>query len=66
MLPLGALRAVRSDDQLPGDYLFGTAPSDAEWRTQLASQTRLTVDAADALVVVHEAWARVVAAEHGK
>jgi hypothetical protein len=39
----------------PG-YLFGAAPSDDEWRTQLACQTRLTVDATDALAVVREAW----------
>ena len=50
-------------NRLPGDYLFGAAPSEAEWRTQLAGQTRLTVDAADALAVVRETWARAVAAE---
>jgi hypothetical protein len=45
--------------------VFETPPSDAEWQSQLAGQTRLTVDAADALAVVREAWARVVAAERG-
>jgi predicted nucleotidyltransferase component of viral defense system len=47
----------------PGDFAFETPPSDAAWRSQLAGQTRLTVDAADALAVVREAWARVVATE---
>jgi predicted nucleotidyltransferase component of viral defense system len=50
-------------NQPPGDFVFETPPSDAAWRSQLAGQTRLTVDAADALAVVREAWARVVAAE---
>lgn len=50
----------------PGSYVFGTPPSEAEWQSQLAGQTRLTVNAADALAVVREAWARVVAVEHGK
>ncbi len=52
-------------NQPPGDYVFETPPSDAAWQSQLARRTRLTVDAADALAVVREAWARVVAAEHG-
>jgi predicted nucleotidyltransferase component of viral defense system len=47
-------------NQPPGYYVFETAPSEAEWQSQLASQTRLTVDAADALAAVREAWARVV------
>lgn len=51
-------------NQPPGDYLFNSAPSDAEWRSQLAGQTRLSVAAADALAAVREAWARVAAAEH--
>lgn len=53
-------------NQPPGVYVFETPPFDAEWQSQLAGQTRLTVDAADALAVVGEAWARVVAAECGK
>jgi predicted nucleotidyltransferase component of viral defense system len=52
-------------NQPPGSYVFDTPPSEAEWQSQLAGQTRLTVDAADALAVVREAWARVVANEQG-
>jgi predicted nucleotidyltransferase component of viral defense system len=52
-------------NQPPGFYVFETPPSEAEWQSQLAGQTRLTVDAADALAVVREAWARVIAAERG-
>ena len=52
-------------NQPPGDYAFQTPPSDAEWQSQLAGQTRLTVGAADALAVVREAWARVVTSERG-
>lgn len=51
--------------QPPGYYLFETPPSDAEWQSQLAGQTRLTVNAADALAALREAWARVVVAERG-
>lgn len=51
-------------NQPPDYYMFKTPPSDAEWQSQLAGQTRLTVDAADALAVVREAWARVVDGEH--
>ena len=63
-----ALRLYRQygpTNQPPGSYVFETPPSEAEWRSQLAGQTRLTVDAADALAIVREAWARVIAAEHG-
>jgi len=52
-------------NQPPGSYVFEIPPSEAEWQSQLAGQTRLTVDASDALAVVREAWARVIAAEHG-
>jgi predicted nucleotidyltransferase component of viral defense system len=52
-------------NQPPGSYVFETPPSEAEWQSQLAGQTRLTVDAADALAPVREAWARVVAVEDG-
>lgn len=45
--------------------MFETAPREAEWQSQLAGQTLLTVDAADALAIVREAWARLIAAEHG-
>jgi predicted nucleotidyltransferase component of viral defense system len=50
-------------NQPPGDYVFETPPSDAAWQSQLAGQTRLSVDATEALAVVREAWERVVAAE---
>ena len=45
-------------NQTPGEYLFKTAPSDAQWQTQLAGQTRLTITAAEALAAVHDSWAR--------
>lgn len=38
---------------------FTRAPTEADWRSQLAGQTRLTVSARDALSAVHDAWARV-------
>lgn len=60
---LGLYRRFGPTNQPPGHYVFGTPPSDAEWQSQLAGQTRLTVGAADALAVVRGAWARVVAAE---
>lgn len=43
----------------PGSYLFDQAPSEAEWRSQLAAQTRLTISAADALDAVRDAWVSV-------
>ena len=52
-------------NQPPGSYVFETPPSDAEWQSQLAGQTRLTINAADALAAVREAWARIRAAENG-
>ena len=36
------------------------APAEADWRNQLAGQTRLTVSSEDALSAVHDAWARVI------
>jgi predicted nucleotidyltransferase component of viral defense system len=60
---LGLYRRFGPTNQPPGDYLFESPPSDAEWRSQLAGQTRLSVAAADALEAVREAWARVAAAE---
>ncbi len=63
----GALELYRRfgpTNRPPGRYVF-EPPSDAEWQTQLAGQTRLSVDAAEDLAVVREAWARVVAALHG-
>jgi predicted nucleotidyltransferase component of viral defense system len=44
----------------PGSYLFNRAPSEAEWQSQLAGQTRLTVSASEALAVVRDAWARAI------
>jgi predicted nucleotidyltransferase component of viral defense system len=43
-----------------GSYLFNRAPSEAEWQSQLAGQTRLTVSASEALAVVRDAWARTI------
>lgn len=43
----------------PASYLFDRAPSEAEWRSQLAGQTRLTIGAFDALDAVRDAWACV-------
>jgi hypothetical protein len=40
----------------PVPHMFNRAPSDAEWQSQLAGQTRLAVSAAEALKVVREAW----------
>lgn len=39
---------------------FTKAPTEADWRNQLAGQTRLTVSPRDALSAVHDAWARVI------
>jgi predicted nucleotidyltransferase component of viral defense system len=41
----------------PGLYLFNRAPSEAEWQSQLAGQTRLSISASEALAVVRDAWA---------
>ncbi|UNB56037.1 nucleotidyl transferase AbiEii/AbiGii toxin family protein [Mycolicibacterium sp. YH-1] len=49
-------------NRAPGPYLFRGAPSDAEWRTQLAGQTRLSVSATDALQAVRTAWRQAVRA----
>jgi hypothetical protein len=57
-----ALRLYRQfgpTNQPPADYLFKTAPSDAQWRAQLAGQTRLTITAAEALATVRDSWTRV-------
>jgi predicted nucleotidyltransferase component of viral defense system len=43
----------------PAPYLFDRPPSESEWRSQLAGQTRLAIGASDALDAVREAWARV-------
>lgn len=39
---------------------FTKAPTEADWRNQLAGQTRLTVSSRDALSAVHDAWARAI------
>jgi hypothetical protein len=44
----------------PGLYLFDNPPSDAEWQSPLAGQTRLTIRASEALNAVRDAWAPVV------
>lgn len=44
----------------PAPHLFDRPPSESDWRSQLAGQTRLTIGASDALSVVREAWAHVV------
>lgn len=44
----------------PRSWMFHKAPSATQWRAQLASQTRLTVDASDALRVVREAWSNAI------
>ena len=41
-----------------------TAPTDAQWQTQLAGQTRSTITAAEALATVGDSWAR--AADDGR
>lgn len=40
----------------PQAWMFSTPPTAAQWRAQLASQTRLTVSADEALQVVRAAW----------
>lgn len=40
--------------------MFDRAPTDAEWKAQLAGQTRLTVSADKALAEVREAWRQAV------
>ncbi|MFD6857603.1 nucleotidyl transferase AbiEii/AbiGii toxin family protein [Rhodococcus sp. NPDC060090] len=45
-------------NRMPGRHLFERPPSEADWRSQLAGQTRLTRTASETLVIVCEAWAR--------
>jgi predicted nucleotidyltransferase component of viral defense system len=57
-----ALRLYRQfgpTNQPPADYLFKTAPSEAQWQAQLAGQTRLTITATEALAAVRDSWTRV-------
>jgi predicted nucleotidyltransferase component of viral defense system len=53
-------------NQTPGEYLFKTGPSDAQWQTQLAGQTRLTITAAEALATVRDSWARATDGGHSR
>jgi hypothetical protein len=63
---LGAIDAAAEDlyrrygptNQPPVPHDFTKAPTEAEWRNQLASQTRLTASPSDALAV-RDAWAQV-------
>ncbi len=66
---MGAIDAAAEDlyrrygptNQPPAPHDFATAPTEADWRNQLAGQTRLTVSARDALGDVRDAWAQIVA-----
>ena len=49
-------------NQPPADHMFTTAPTNTDWRSQLAGQTRITVSAKDALATVRAAWAHAVGA----
>ena len=40
----------------PTSRLFMSAPTDAEWQSQLAGQTRITISARQALDAAREAW----------
>jgi hypothetical protein len=56
----GPLHRHGPTNQPPAPWLFRSAPTDAEWRSQLAGQTRLTVSAREALDLVREAWRAAV------
>ncbi|WP_425271204.1 nucleotidyl transferase AbiEii/AbiGii toxin family protein [Mycobacterium gastri] len=53
-------RRFRPTNRPPAPNDFTRAPTEAEWQTQLAGQTRLTVSANEALATVRGAWARAV------
>ena len=63
---IGAINAEAADlfrrygptNRVPGEHLFEQPPDEADWRSQLAGQTRLTTTASGALVVVRQAWER--------
>jgi hypothetical protein len=65
---LGAIDGLAADlyrrhgptNRPPSARLFTKAPTDAEWRAQLAGQTRITVSARQALAAVREAWRAAV------
>lgn len=66
---LGAIDSQAADlyrrygptNRLPASRLFMSAPSDAEWQSQLAGQTRITISAGQAVVAVRDAWRAAVA-----
>ncbi|MGU3581925.1 nucleotidyl transferase AbiEii/AbiGii toxin family protein [Rhodococcus sp. C26F] len=45
-------------NRVPGNHLFEQPPDEADWRSQLAGQTRLTSTASEALAIARRAWAR--------
>ncbi|WP_082067900.1 nucleotidyl transferase AbiEii/AbiGii toxin family protein [Mycolicibacterium llatzerense] len=60
----GLFRRFGPTNKHPADYLFRSAPSDADWQAQLAGQTRLTVSAKDALHAVRAAWRNAISCSH--
>lgn len=64
---LGAIDGAAEDlyrrygptNQPPTPHDFTKAPTEAEWQSQLAGQTRLTVSPRDALRTVRDTWAEV-------
>ncbi|MHC9293763.1 nucleotidyl transferase AbiEii/AbiGii toxin family protein [Mycobacterium sp. LTG2003] len=52
----GLFRRYGPTNKNPMPHMFNTAPSDVDWQSQLASQTRLTVSATEALKKVRESW----------
>jgi predicted nucleotidyltransferase component of viral defense system len=44
----------------PRSWMFSKAPAAAQWQAQLASQTRLTISADEALNVVRSAWSTAI------
>ena len=53
-------RRLGPTNKLPALRDFTEAPSEADWRNQLAGQTLLTGSPRDALSAVHDAWAQVI------
>jgi predicted nucleotidyltransferase component of viral defense system len=53
-------RRLGPTNRPPAPNLFDRAPSEAEWQSQLAGQTQLTLSASEALTVVRNAWERAV------
>lgn len=48
--------ALGPTGQPPAPWMFERAPTQRDWVTELAAQTRLTIEPEDALRVVREAW----------